>query len=190
MHRQPLRQLLDRYEKHFPGEPAVTQVRELLASRPDCFSRTCWPGHVTASAWIVSPDYRSVLLTHHAKLDRWLQLGGHADGDPDVANVALREAREESGMSAFGFVSPPGGDEEPLPLDVDVHTIPQRGSEPRHEHHDVRFLLVARPDQRLERSHESKDLRWFPRSELTSWIDEESLLRMHRKASPWLEALS
>ena len=75
-------------------------------------------------------------------------------------------------------------------IDLDVHPIPARPGEPAHEHHDVRFLLVARPDQRLERSHESKDLRWFPRSELTSWIDEESLLRMHRKASPWLEALS
>jgi 8-oxo-dGTP pyrophosphatase MutT (NUDIX family) len=134
---------------------------------------------VTASAWIVSPDRAQVLLTQHRKLGRWLQLGGHADGDPDVFAVALREAREESGLARFSTLPGDGGR---LPVDVDVHEIPARRAEPAHLHHDVRFLLLAEPGQSLCRSDESADLRWVPWAELPRLAAEESLLRMERRA--------
>jgi 8-oxo-dGTP pyrophosphatase MutT (NUDIX family) len=143
------------------------------------------PGHLTASAWIVSRESRSVLLTHHRKLDRWLQLGGHTDGETDVLSAALREAREESGLVDFVTFPPGGGGEI---LDVDVHEIPARGDEPRHEHHDVRFLFEASESVPIRRQEvESKAMRWFRIEELGDTLAEESLARMARKANGWLE---
>jgi 8-oxo-dGTP pyrophosphatase MutT (NUDIX family) len=177
MHREPLLALLHDYLRRHPQEIATVQrVEELVRAHDDCFERTCRPGHVTASAWILSPDGRSFLLAHHRKLGRWLQLGGHVDGEGDVALAALREAREESGMQDFTFLPGPH-----VVLDVDVHAIPARRDESAHFHHDVRFLLVAAPGQELVVSDESHDLRWFAMDELESVAAEESLLRMGRK---------
>jgi 8-oxo-dGTP pyrophosphatase MutT (NUDIX family) len=189
MHRQRLLHLLDAYSLQNPAELGVAQrIRELALRHEDCFLRSCAPGHVTASAWIVSHDVHRFLLTHHRKLDRWLQLGGHADGDPDVLAVALREAREESGLHEFALPAPGGraADGQPLPLDLDVHRIPARAGEPAHEHHDVRYLLVAGPDPQLRISEESKALQWFELERLEAVCDDESLLRLGRKALDWL----
>jgi len=193
MHRRPLLSLLDRYEGRWPAEVrAVAQIRELVRNHTDCFERSCLPGHVTASAWILSPGRDRFLLTHHKKLGRWLQLGGHADGDPDVAAVALREAREESGLRDFGWLCGEtgrvaGGPDGVAPIDVDVHAIPARKGEPEHAHHDVRFVLVAHPGQQIERSHESHALGWFGWEGLGLAppggpdLAEESLLRLGAK---------
>jgi len=187
MHRAVLLDTLARYEAQRPDEqPMVQRIRALVTSRPDCFERTCLPGHLTASSFVFSHDRTRFLLTHHRKLDRWLQLGGHADGDPDLLAVALREAREESGMRTFAIVDPPVG---PCasgiathPVDVDVHGIPARPGEPAHEHHDVRFVLVAAADQPLIVSEESRDLAWFPLDAIDRVDGDESLLRLARKA--------
>ncbi len=185
-HRQPLLDMLDRYVERFPGEePMCERVRELVTAHEDCFERSCVPGHVTASAFILSPDREKVLLTHHKKLDLWLQLGGHADGDTYVADVALREAQEESGMEGFDIVTP--GDGEPLPLDVDVHVIPAHGDEPQHEHHDIRFLLVAWPEEEITVSDESHDVQWVDWNDLEDYTSEVSILRMADKARLWLQ---
>jgi 8-oxo-dGTP pyrophosphatase MutT (NUDIX family) len=170
-HRDLLLEQLRRYRARHPDQRERAEfVREFVTRHEDCFERACREGHVTGSAWILSPDHRRVLLTHHRKLGRWLQLGGHADGDPDPFRVALREACEESGMARFQSL-PAGMD--PPPLDVDVHRIP---------HLDVRFLLVAEPGQSLAVSEESHDLRWVDRDRLRQWIDDESQLRMERHA--------
>lgn len=186
MTRAELIRLLERYAAAHVEEDATTRrIRTLVADEPRCFERDCYvPGHVTASAWIVSRERRSVLLTHHRKLDRWLQLGGHTDGEADVLGAALREAREESGIERFAVI--PYGI-EPVILDVDVHLIPARPGEPAHEHHDIRFLLEASEDAVLARQQaESKALRWFSAVELERRCTEPSLARMARKAATWL----
>jgi 8-oxo-dGTP pyrophosphatase MutT (NUDIX family) len=186
VHRKPLLDALERYRALHPEEAeCAARLADFVRAHEDCFLRSCLPGHVTASAWILSHDRERFLLTHHAKLDRWLQLGGHADGDADTAAVALREAREESGMSAFELVWPaqPG-----VPFDLDIHEIPARGAEPAHLHHDVRYLLVAAPGQELRVSAESHELAWFERARAAAVLDEPSQLRMACKAERWLQA--
>ncbi len=181
MKRKPLLSLLERYLAALPHERAsVERITALVTQNEGCFERSCMPGHITASSWIISSCRTKVLLTHHRKLDRWLQLGGHADGECEVLDVALREAREESGMQHFKLL----GERDPrLPMDVDVHAIPARPGEPAHEHHDIRFLMEAEAGQDLVISDESNELRWFSESELDSVLDEESLCRLRRKAA-------
>lgn len=188
MHRQPLQEMLDLYADTYRDEvEMVDRVRQLVKTHEDCFERTCRPGHITGSAWILSHDRTQCLLVHHRKLNRWLQPGGHADGQANVADVALREAEEETGLTKLELALSNG---QVVPLDVDVHLIPARldkqGNEleSAHEHHDIRFLLVAAPDQPLVLSDESHDLRWFSKDELLEATDEESVLRMQRKAGP------
>lgn len=184
MHRRELLKLLGRYREVYPQEgPRIDQFYRFVEEREDCLLRSCSPGHITASAWIVSADHGNLLLTRHRKLGRWLQLGGHVDGATAVDEAALREAREESGMERFELALCGG---RVVPLDLDIHAIPARDNEPRHLHYDVRFLLIAAPGQTLRCSAESLDLRWFPSEELISVSDEEGLHRLQRKASVWL----
>jgi len=188
MHRAPLLRLLRRYLERWPEDrPRIARVIEFVRAHEDCFERSCREGHVTGSAWILSPDHRYVLLTHHRKLGRWLQLGGHADGDNDPLRVALREAREESGMRRF---RPLPEEPEPVPLDVDVHEIPACSDEPSHAHFDVRFLLEAGPGQELVASEESQALQWVERTRLCQFVDEESQLRMEVRARSVLATLA
>jgi 8-oxo-dGTP pyrophosphatase MutT (NUDIX family) len=183
--RADLIRMLRRYaDRHVDEAATVGRILGLVENEPRCFERDCFPGHVTASAWIVSRESRAVLLTHHRKLDRWLQLGGHTDGDSDVLASAMREAREESGIPEFTSIPPgPGA----FLLDVDVHAIPARANEPAHDHHDLRFLLETSEHTPLARQRaESKALRWFPSAGIEARFDEESLARMARKAAAWL----
>lgn len=186
MSRWPLIEMLSHYREAFPGEAAVVdRICSLLESRSNCFDRACRPGHITAAAWIVSTDRRCSLLTHHRKLDRWLQLGGHADGQWHVEEAAVREAREESGLTRFQIVPING---VVMPFDVDVHEIPARYDsdgqliEDAHEHHDIRFLLIADATEPVHVSDESHDVRWCTHDEVRELTDEESILRMLNKA--------
>ncbi|MBI5503525.1 MAG: NUDIX hydrolase [Deltaproteobacteria bacterium] len=154
MHRRPLLELLAQY-RSLDGDDlrACGRIAEFVRRHDDCFQRALAIGHVTASAWIVDGVRGRVLLTHHRKLDRWLQLGGHVDGSPDVLAAALREAREESGLAEVRAARPDI-------FDCDVHGIPARDDEAAHDHYDVRFLLEADSRLPLVVSEESNDLAW------------------------------
>ena len=181
MHRDPLRLLLERYVSAWPAEQELRdRFLAFVDGHEDCLLRSCAPGHVTASAWILSPDRTAALLTHHKKLGKWLQLGGHVDGEASVERACLREAQEESGMQRFDWAV--WGDRGLTPLDLDVHTIPARPGEPQHLHWDVRFLLSAEAGQALSISEESNRLEWAPVERLHEFTDEESVLRLQRKA--------
>jgi 8-oxo-dGTP pyrophosphatase MutT (NUDIX family) len=148
---------------------------DLLAHHPDCFERSRVAGHITGSAWIVSPARDRCVLLHHRKLDRWLQPGGHADGERDVLQVALKEAREETGLLHFAVPS------EAI-FDIDIHEIPARGQESAHYHYDIRFLLVADPEQPLPGNEESHRVEWVPMEEVDSRCKgERSLMRLVEK---------
>lgn len=186
MHRQPLLQLLHDYRAAFPKEAAVAdRIAALAKSRPDCFDRTCRPGHLTGSAWVVSADGERHLLMHHRKLDKWLQPGGHADGQTELVEVARREAQEETGITELVTVADASG---LVPLDLDVHDIPARtndAGEPiddAHEHHDIRFLLRATGDETLVDNEESNELRWCRVEEVRTLTNEPSVLRLLEKA--------
>jgi 8-oxo-dGTP pyrophosphatase MutT (NUDIX family) len=158
-----------------PHEAAmVADALRFVETHADCLLRSCVPGHFTGSAWIVTPDRTRTLLTHHRKLDKWLQLGGHADGDGDLLAVALREAREESGLTRLRPVSTGI-------FDFDRHLIPARKSDPEHYHYDLRFMIEADASEPLIVSHESKDLAWVEIDRVTALNPEESMARMVRK---------
>ena len=159
------------------------RILRFLAEHPlDAHLRSCAQGHLTASALLLDADERQALLTHHRKLDRWLQLGGHADGDANLLAVAVREVREESGIEDLEVL--------PRPIDVDVHLIPERPArpgrpaEPAHLHLDVRFLLRAPRGAQAIVSEESHELGWFAPGDLGAVALDESVLRLFRLAFP------
>ncbi|HEU4664443.1 MAG TPA: NUDIX hydrolase [Dokdonella sp.] len=169
--------LLDAYERAHPDElEAIAVFRQLVGTDADAARRERQAGHLTGSAWLVGADGTRVLLTHHRKLDRWLQLGGHADGDGDLARVALREAEEESGLR--------GLEVERTVFDLDRHRIPARGDEPAHWHYDVRFVVRARGSEAFVVGEESHALAWRRIADIA--CDETADVSLRRMARKWL----
>jgi len=162
-----------------PSEDAQVRTRDeimhFVQTAPRPFERENLAGHLTASALIVDPDGR-VLLTHHRKLGRWLQLGGHCDGDANLVGVALREAIEESGIEELAI--------DPRIVDVDIHTIPGRRpstgrpEEPEHLHLDCRFVVFAPAGAVEHTSPESIELGWFTPEEALRLDLDASLVRL------------
>lgn len=169
--------LFDAYAAAHAAEHAVVErFRAFAAAHADAAERSLAVGHLTGSAWLVSADGARVLLTHHRKLGRWLQLGGHADGDADLARTSLREAEEESGL--------PGLVVEPAIFDLDRHRIPARGTEPEHWHYDVRYVVRATGSEAFVVGGESHALAWRDiRALANDGSADESMRRMARK---WL----
>ena len=138
------------------------------------FNRANDIAHITASAFVLSPDRRHVLLMHHAKLDRWLQPGGHCDSCTDVRRAAEREAQEETGLTSLRLISNDI-------FDIDIHEIPARGKEPTHLHYDVRFLFEADPSLPLQQNSESKQLAWMTVEEMHRATDASSVTIIERE---------
>lgn len=171
--------LFDRYLDRCPEDAdVVAHFRELLADVENPFRRERLAGHFTASAWLVDRDGARVLLTHHRKLDRWLQLGGHCDGERDLAAAALKEAFEESGLSGLAV--------EPSVFDLDRHWIPEHKGVPAHWHYDVRFVVRAGEDEAFTVSDESHDLAWRDIAALAADAGADPSVR--RMAGKWLAA--
>jgi coenzyme F420-0:L-glutamate ligase len=145
-----------------PTDGAAAAIRQgflgFLTARPDAMWRACVPGHLTASAVVVDPSRRAVLLTLHPRVGMWLQVGGHCEpGDQTMLDAAAREAREETGIGSLSF--------DPRPLALDIHPITCSLGVPT-RHFDVQFLAVAPADAEPVISGESIDLRWFGWDEL------------------------
>ncbi|WP_096871511.1 NUDIX hydrolase [Phaeobacter piscinae] len=149
------------------------RLTAFCAREPKAFERDPTTGHVTGSAFVLSPDLSAVLLTHHAKLDRWLQLGGHCDGIADARFTAQKEAYEESGLARISLLSD-------QVFDIDIHEIPANSREAAHLHYDVRYLFRAEAGD-IHASAESKALAWVPLAELAQYSEAESVLILQEK---------
>ncbi len=175
----------------------VQRIIALAHAHPNIFSPLCEVGHITGSALVVHVPTKQVLLNHHRKFDRWMQFGGHMDNDLAPHNTALREAREESGLSDVRFVELDATHFQgasrlpvPRPFDIDIHSVPQRadpnGDRPEHLHLDLRYLVTTDQPHLAAVSHESNDVRWFGFDELPSLDLEPGVWRMIRKAMRYL----
>ena len=177
MHRQELLQLLSNYKTpHMEESAMVKRSRQFILQHENCFDRTLAHGHVTGSTWVVNPSFTHVLILHHRKLGLWLQPGGHADGDPDILRVVLKETSEETGVAL-----------ENIHLlsnqifDVDIHTVHANQYDPRHEHFDIRFLVSIDDTIPLPGNDESHDLGWVPLEQVAQFNNARSIYRMTQK---------
>lgn len=167
---------------HAADDKEATDLLSMLdfaSSLAEPFSRSQWPAHFTGSAVVITPDGSRVCMLLHAKLNRWLQPGGHSDAidHGEIQNAALREAREETGCDVE--LHPLA----PRPLDVDVHVIPGRKTEPEHRHLDVRYLVVAKnPEALAHDPNESNGAQWLTWDEALARADEAPLRRLLEKA--------
>jgi 8-oxo-dGTP pyrophosphatase MutT (NUDIX family) len=173
MGRQLLLHSLSVYSTQFDEENRFIAPFIELLNQKDCFQRTHLPGHITGSAWIVNREKTKTLLVHHAKLNKWVQPGGHADGEENILNVALREAEEETGVKNLTVA--------PHIFDLDIHLIPSRKDFPEHFHYDIRFLVEGDETEKIAVSEESHDVKWVLLSDLEKFTSERSVLRMKEK---------
>lgn len=182
MHRRDVLKKLSDYSPSEAVEKVFKQAFiDFIHQHEECFQRELLIGHLTGSAWILDETGNYALLTHHRKLNRWLQLGGHADGNPDIIEVAKNEAEEESGLKSLKLVSH-------NIFDIDIHPIPERKGVPEHLHYDIRFQFQANRDEKLVISDESHDLQWIPLHELKKITDHnDSIWRMAQKSTGILQ---
>lgn len=184
MNRQLLLQKLERYQAESPADQEqALRIIDFVENNPNCFDRELLSGHIVGSAWVLNKDKTKVLLTHHLKLDKWVQLGGHSDENPDTLDVAYREAQEESGLKSVIALSPEI-------FDVDVHPYPARDRkmgdkivhEPEHFHYDIRFAFTADDQEKIiTQEDESKSVQWVALEDIRKFTKEEATLRMIRK---------
>ena len=154
----------------------VCRTRQFVLDHVDCFNRELMHGHVTGSAWVLNPQRTHTLMLHHRKLDRWFQPGGHADGDPDILQVVIKEVSEESGIDVDHITLL--SDEL---FDVDVHTIYPSEHDDRHEHFDIRFLIEIDDRLPIPGNSESHQVAWIPLYRVSHFNNMRSLHRMVRK---------
>lgn len=177
--------LLRSLARHSPADPKeardILLIRRLVCQHSDIMSPRCQVGHITASALVIDCASGRILLHYHRKLSRWLQVGGHLEGEVEVAQAALREAREETGLPDLAFFPHAAA----VPVDLDVHTIPAQPNMPAHLHLDFRYLLTTRQPQALApQPGESLQFRWLTVQQALALDDalDSSLRRLLRKA--------
>lgn len=132
-------------------------------------------GHFTASAWVVNKAVTHCLLLHHHKLGKWLQPGGHADGEADLLKVASKELAEETGIKSTTLL-------KQGIFDIDIHTIPARKDVPQHLHYDIRYIFVADGNLPIQRNHESNEVKWISFYEADALCQNDSISRMIKKS--------
>ncbi len=167
-----------------PADHEANRARILafLENHPDALHRSCTEGHLTGSAAVLEPASRRMLLLLHTKVQRWLQPGGHADGDANLAAVALREAWEETGIDGLRVVSPA--------IDLDVHVFHNaKTEEPDHLHLDVRHLVLAPEGATPRGNHESRAIKWVAVDDLDRYEADQGTQRMARAALATLNSL-
>lgn len=175
MQRNILIELLKNYNSDYKDELTYRdQIVDFLNNNPIFLGKKNPAGHITSSSWIISKDRKKVLLTHHNKLDKWLQLGGHTEENESIWEGAMREAQEESGLCDISFLSKDI-------FDIDVHLIPARKDEREHYHYDIRFIFEADADAEFVVSNESKDLKWISLLDVKNYSQQWSILRMVEK---------
>ena len=153
---------------------------ELTALEPGALDRETTPGHLTGSALVFNHDATETLLLFHTKLQRWLQPGGHADGEANLARVALKEATEESGIDGLEIVDPA--------VDIDIHNVAPEGAEPI-LHYDVRFVVFAPDGAQPVGNHESQDIKWVSLDDLDDYDLDEGHHRMIKAGQAVAEQL-
>jgi len=174
----PTLSLLELFTHYQPVDTSEQEYKEriinFLNNYPNAFERSLEVGHITASAWLVNKDNTKALLMHHKKLDIWVQLGGHCDGNTDALAVAIKEAQEESGIMHIQPINA-------AIFDIDVHLIPENKKEKAHYHYDIRFLLQVMSDEDFVQNEESNALAWIDKNKENLPTQERSVTRMFDK---------
>lgn len=174
MNRNDLIANLSQYVAFNEKEEAMREkLLAFVKEYDNCFERSLLIGHLTASCWVVNKSRTKVLLIHHAKLGKWLQPGGHCDGNEDAYEVAKTELEEETGLKA--------ATNNRTIYDVDIHTIPERKGIPEHLHYDIRYMFEVDENTPLVQNHETLGMKWLGLEELENLTKEESVLRMKDK---------
>lgn len=144
------------------------KLEEFISSTPDPYSRD--GDHITGSAWIIDLAKTRVLLTHHKKLNLWIQPGGHSEGETDPLLIAKREGEEETSLTL-----------EPLskdPFYFDIFKIPRKNNTPEHLHYDLTFIFKVTGSTEYIVSDESHDLKWVELSDIVDGDYEDNIVNM------------
>lgn len=173
MNRQGLIQALENYTPQgHVEEMHVLQHLHLLKTVERAYWRDCFePGHLTASAFLVSPDFNHIAMMKHPHLGLWMQAGGHADGDENTLGVAAKELEEEMGIVVGKTCTAYA---EGILMDVDCHRIPAnpKKNELRHIHFDIRHLFIATTMAPIV-SPEGHEVKWFPVAEAQAFVAQD-----------------
>lgn len=156
----------------------VERIKQLVVKHNNIFVRDCLEAHLTGSALVLNPKTKKVLLHNHKKLNKWLQFGGHADGETDLSVVAMKEAEEESGLSNLEFYST-------NPIDIEVQVIPEKKGVPEHLHLDFRYLIFTNEEKLPKpKDNESQDLKFMSFEEVNQVSEklDYALIRLIKKA--------
>ena len=177
-------QLLKNYTPVSEKEQSFKDIMlNLFATRgAKAFTRDNLEAHFTASAWIINPSSIEVLMLHHKKLNKWLQPGGHADGQLDLEKVARKEAKEETALNNLQLITTGI-------FDIDIHLIPENKGIQEHEHFDIRFAYFCTDKDQTAINSESNDYRWIQIASIASLTNEPSILRMAEKTKILLNGI-